>query len=42
MVLGLGGCDISLAQAAGLHDLDNCAILGESCRGSEVAARAVR
>lgn len=30
-----------LVQAAGVHHTNNCMILGESCAGSAVAARAV-
>lgn len=33
MVLGPGVHGVLLAQAAGLHDIDNCVILGKSCRG---------
>ena len=38
----LGKCDVSSAQATGLHSTENCVVLGEYCmgeRGSVVAAK---
>lgn len=39
VALGPERCDVSTAQAAGLH-MANCIVLGEHCRGSAVAGRA--
>lgn len=30
-----------MAQAVGVHDIDNCRILGESCMVTAVVARAI-
>lgn len=38
--LQVQGFDVSLTQAAGVHDI-NCMILGKSYGGSAVAARAI-
>lgn len=37
----LGGDDVSLPQAAGVYITDNGVVLGEYCRRSTVAARAI-
>lgn len=37
----LGGDDVSLPQAAVVHITDNGVVLGEYCRRSTVAARAI-
>ena len=38
--LGLRGCDVSLAQVTGAHNINNCMVLGENFRGAAMAARA--
>lgn len=39
--LCLGWCDVSSAQAAGIHSVDNCVVYGEYFMGSSVSARDV-
>lgn len=36
ITLGLGRCDVSLAQVDWFHIIDNCVDLGENCGGSTV------
>ena len=40
MARGPGVCDASLAQATGIHSVNNYVVSGEHCRSSAVTARA--
>lgn len=40
-VIRSGGHDVSSTQAFGIHSINNCLTLGEHCRKSVVAAKAV-